>query len=160
MKHTIKLGLLLSILWIALSGHFTPLMLSFAAVSVALVLWLNQRMFAADKQHYFLPLNLGFFRFVGLLMGKIFIANIDVCLRILGFKPIHSQLIRLPNPYQDDVMKVLYANAITLTPGTASVHMENGHLYVHTLSEEGAQSLRDGEMVDIMPRSAKREDES
>ncbi|MDX2050470.1 MAG: Na+/H+ antiporter subunit E [Rickettsiaceae bacterium] len=41
---------------------------------------------------------------------------------------------------------VLYANSITLTPGTLSIKEENGKLLVHCLSEDGFKDLKSGVM--------------
>ena len=45
-----------------------------------------------------------------------------------------------------DLGKVIYANSITLTPGTISVDVAGGYITVHALSREGADSLEAGEM--------------
>jgi len=41
---------------------------------------------------------------------------------------------------------VIYANSITLTPGTVTLDLEEGHVTVHALTREGAQALASGEM--------------
>ena len=45
-----------------------------------------------------------------------------------------------------DLGQVIYANSITLTPGTISVDVANGEILVHALSFEGAETLMEGEM--------------
>ncbi len=40
----------------------------------------------------------------------------------------------------------MYANSITLTPGTVSVNVEGEEITVHALTREGAESLQSGEM--------------
>jgi multicomponent Na+:H+ antiporter subunit E len=47
----------------------------------------------------------------------------------------------------------MYANAITLTPGSASLHIEDGYLFVHTISKEGAEELIAGDMIKIIPHN-------
>jgi multicomponent Na+:H+ antiporter subunit E len=41
---------------------------------------------------------------------------------------------------------VIYANSITLTPGTVSVELENGSILVHALTKAGADGLSSGDM--------------
>jgi multicomponent Na+:H+ antiporter subunit E len=41
---------------------------------------------------------------------------------------------------------VIYANSITLTPGTVSVEVEEGEITVHALTGETAAALIEGSM--------------
>jgi multicomponent Na+:H+ antiporter subunit E len=42
--------------------------------------------------------------------------------------------------------KTLYANSITLTPGTLTTDVGEDHFMIHALSQEGIDELREGEM--------------
>ena len=152
MKHTVSLGILLFALWLLLSNHFNPLMISFGVVSVFLTLWVAKRLDVIDEESHPIHLTTRLFKYWFILAWKILQANLDVALRILGFKPVSPQLIRIPFNQADDLSKVIYANSITLTPGSASIHIENGDLIVHTISEEGARELFDGELARIVPQ--------
>ena len=75
------------------------------------------------------------------------LANIDVSRRILDPKlPIRPNFIRVKASQQGDLGRVIYANSITLTPGTVSVDMEADEITVHALSYEGAAEDMSGEM--------------
>lgn len=154
MKYALRLAIILALLWLLLSGYYHPLMLFFGACSVAFVVWLTMRMDEVDKDRFTLFVTGDFLKFLVRLFKRVVMSNIDVCLRILGVKPVKTQFIEIEMPFDDDLSKVLYANAITLTPGTSSISMENGKLLVHTLSEEGAKDLVDGDMLGIMPRTS------
>ena len=80
------------------------------------------------------------------------ISNYDVTLRVLGIRPVQSTFITIEVPFDNDVAKVLYANAITLTPGSASIVLSDNTLLVHTISEQGAQDLAQGDILNIMPK--------
>jgi len=41
---------------------------------------------------------------------------------------------------------VIFANSITLTPGTVSIDVQAGEIEVHALSKEAAEELVKGEM--------------
>ena len=41
---------------------------------------------------------------------------------------------------------MVYANSITLTPGTISVDVEPGEILVHAISRDGAAALETGDM--------------
>jgi multicomponent Na+:H+ antiporter subunit E len=80
------------------------------------------------------------------------LSNYDVTLRVLGIRPVQSTFITIEVPFDNDVAKVLYANAITLTPGSASIVLSDTTLLVHTISEQGAQDLAQGDILNIMPK--------
>lgn len=152
MNHTVRLAIILIITWILLSGMFEPLMLGFGLFSVAFSLWITGRMLKIDQERYTFFMTGSFIAFLFKLFIKVIQSNIDVSLRILGFRPVESTFITIPMPYKDDVAKVLYANAITLTPGSSSIALSEDALLVHTISEASAEALAHNDMLDIMPK--------
>jgi multicomponent Na+:H+ antiporter subunit E len=47
-----------------------------------------------------------------------------------------------------DLGKVIYANSITLTPGTVSINLtDDNRIIVHSLTQEGMDELKNGEML-------------
>ncbi|MCG7964015.1 MAG: Na+/H+ antiporter subunit E, partial [Candidatus Thiodiazotropha taylori] len=82
------------------------------------------------------------------LFGEIIKANIDVIKRILSREktPISPQMIEIPRSQQTDLGAVIYANSITLTPGTVTIKLSEESLTVHALSKEGADDLATGTM--------------
>ena len=76
-------------------------------------------------------------------------ANADVALRILlPSKGISPTVIRVPSTQVSDMARTVYANSITLTPGTISIDVSGEEITVHALSREGAEELAGGEMGD------------
>ncbi len=151
MKHTISMGFALATLWLLLSTHFEPLMLGFGMASVMLTLVIALRMGVIDRKIY--PLRLTFLlpRFWFLLLIEIARANIDVTLRVLGIRPISPMVVTIPELHKTDLGRVMHANAITLTPGTASIEVNQKTIVVHALSEEGAEGLKRGYLASIVP---------
>ena len=129
-----------------------PLLISFGVFSVLFSLYIARRMDVVDHESHPIHLTAKLLKFWLILGKKIFQANIDVTLRILGFKPVEPQLIRLKMNQSSDLSKAMYANSITLTPGSASIHIEDGELFVHTISRQGAQDLLEGDIADIIPQ--------
>jgi len=113
---------------------------------------MSHRMKIIDAEGHPVHLSGKLFKFWFVLAAKIFASNIDVAMRILGFKPINPQLIKLKLDQDSDLSKVVYANSITLTPGSASLHIEDGYLFVHTISKEGAEELLNGDMAKLIPQ--------
>ncbi|QPG06647.1 Na+/H+ antiporter subunit E [Salinimonas marina] len=152
MKSTIRLAIILCALWVLLSGHFSILLLSLGAASVALVLWLDWRMDEIDHEQFHIPVSTDLFMFIVRLSRLVVMSNIDVCLRIYGIRKATPTFREIPLPFDNPLSQVIYANAVTLTPGTVSMVVEKDTLLIHSISAEGAQDLADGNMSDIIPR--------
>ena len=121
--HKISLIISLAFLWVMLSGHYTPLLLSLGLLSVLIVAIISSRMnlIIFDQpilQLYFIKfIPYGFW-----LIFQIIKSNIDVCKRILNPKlPISPTLVTVRSSQLSNFAKVIYANSITLTPGTISI---------------------------------------
>ena len=152
MVHTISLTITLYLLWLGLSGHFEPLLMSIGAVSTLLVVYLALRMDVVDRESHPIHLTGRLFRFWGYLSKEILLANLDVMRRVLSPGPdISPRYIDVPLPQKSDLGRVIYANSITLTPGTVSVELDRQSIKVHALSKEGAEDLASGEMARRVP---------
>lgn len=149
----ISYAVLLFVFWFLLSGHLEPLILGLGLASVALTVILIKRMTLIDHESYPLHLSSKIARFLVYMLRAIVQANIDVIKRILTFRraPISPQLIELPVPHKTDLGRVIYANSITLTPGTVSVAMTKDTIVVHALTKEAAEDLSSGEMAKSIP---------
>ena len=71
-------------------------------------------------------------------------ANIDVLKRILFSGAVEPTWIKVPVHQKTRLGKVIFANSITLTPGTVSVDINENYILVNAISKEGAESLKDG----------------
>ena len=52
----------------------------------------------------------------------------------------------VPKTQCTDLGRVLYANSITLTPGTVSIWVHGRAITVHAVAEDVAEGLAEGEM--------------
>lgn len=153
-KHVSGLVLLLCGLWLLLSGQMQPLLLGLGLASVLLVVFLALRMDIIDQESYPIHLTLRLGRFLLFLLREIVQANLDVIRRILlPGPPISPQLLRLPLPQHTDLGRVIYANAITLTPGTVSIEIDRNTLLVHALSEQAAADLLGERLARAVPEA-------
>jgi multicomponent Na+:H+ antiporter subunit E len=147
-KHTISLGLFLAVIWLLLSGHYTLLLISFGLLSVALVVLLALRMDVVDHEGH--PLHLNSKALVVYwcwLLKEIFVSNIYVCRLILSpAMPISPTVIALRSSQSSDLARVIFANSITLTPGTVTIDVDGDITEVHAITEEAAKSLLQGSM--------------
>ena len=144
-----SLGLLavLAILWLLLSGYFLPLILAFGVLSCLLVVFVAWRMDVIDHEGHPVELGLRALTYFPWLAIEIVKANIDVARRLCRAKPdISPQLFRTPASQRNELGQVIYANSITLTPGTISLQIDGGKVLVHALSRDGRQGVETGEM--------------
>jgi len=131
-----------------LSGHYTPLLLLLGILSVLVVASISSRMKLIILDQPILQLY--FIRFIPYgfwLIFQIIKSNIDVCKRILNPKlPISPRLVTVRSSQLSNFAKVVYANSITLTPGTISIDLDDSNIEVHSLSKIGAEGLKTGDM--------------
>lgn len=152
MKHIVSLGVLLFALWMGLSGHTEPLMLWLAAASILFVLYLSHRMDLVDHESHPIHLTWRLLRFTFYLMGQVVLANWDVVRRVLSpGRMISPRMIEVPLSQRTDLGRVIYANAITLTPGTVSVRLGKKTITVHALAKSSADDLMTGDMARRVP---------
>jgi len=145
-RYSVTLGAVLFVIWLLWSGHYTPLLIGFGVVSCAIVLVLTRRMNIADQECAPL-LGLRPFIYLPWLIKEITLANIDVAKRVLTPKmPINPRMIRVRASQKSDLGRVIYANSITLTPGTVSVDMQGEEIVVHALTSEAADEDKSGDM--------------
>ena len=147
LRYSIGLGLVLVAVWLLLSGHYTPLLLSLGAVSCGVVLAISIRMNIVDREGAPVELPLRALGYLPWLLWEIMKANLDVAGRILRPRmPISPRLITVRCTQTHDIGRVIYANSITLTPGTVSVDVRGDEITVHALTAEAADALMEGEM--------------
>lgn len=147
MKHALGVTVFLAAVWLALSGHYTGLLLSLGAASVLLVLWLSLRMDVVDHEGHPLHLTYRIPVYWLWLAWEIAKSNWQVMKIILSPSlPISPTVVRVTAHEKTEMGQVIFANSITLTPGTVSMGVEDGVIEVHALTRAGAEGLEDGEM--------------
>lgn len=141
------LFVLLLLLWLLLSGIYEPLMLGLGAASCAFVVWIALRKDVLDAEGLPMHLHPGrTLHYAGWLAWQVFLSTVDVTRRIWhpGL-PISPGVRHVPAEL-DDVARVIYANSITLTPGTVSIDVDEDRILVHSLTRQGLEDLEAGEM--------------
>ena len=147
MKYTVSLSLVLFGVWLLWSGHFEPLLLSFGVLSCAVVVAIARKMKIVDREGAPVELALRALAYVPWLLWEIVKANIDVARRILDPRlPISPRIIKVRAGQRHDITRVIYANSITLTPGTVSVDTDGDEITIHALTEEAARAVETGDM--------------
>ena len=145
--HIVKWAILLCVFWLMLSGFFQPLLLIFGVVSVLLVLLVIQRMDSADKEPAAIGTGHQILRYLTWLIGQIIISSLHVTKLVWGSASnLSPTLVKVSAKRVADSKHVLYANSITLTPGTLSVDLTPDELTVHALQASSVKDLDGGDM--------------
>ena len=145
--HSISLGLVLFGVWLLLSGFFEPLLLGLGVLSCVIVVLIANRMDVIDHEGQPVQLGWRILTYWVWLAVEIVKANLDVARRILDPKlPIDPVLVRVKATQASELGQVIYANSITLTPGTVSMQVGGGKILVHAIAREMAEDLEGGEM--------------
>lgn len=147
MLHALSLGLVLGALWLLLSGYFVPLILALGLASVVLVVFIAHRMDVIDHEGQPVHLSWRIFPYWLWLLKEIFVSAVHVSGVILQPRmPIRPRMLHLKATQHTELGHVIYANSITLTPGTVTVELDDENLAVHALTEETAEGLESGDM--------------
>ena len=129
----------LALLWFGLSGETSPFFLGLSVIAILLTLLLSARLKVIDRNaspYHRAPQLL---LYMGWLVVEIVKANVAVIVRVLGPRhAIDPAVVRLRTRARTDLGKALFANSITLTPGTVSVDVDGDKVLVHALVRENA----------------------
>jgi len=137
----------LCVLWLLLSGLWLPLQLALGVGSCLLVAWLARRLrlLPGDARSPGRLLRLPRY---GLWLGsEIIKSNLHVARLIVTREPaIARTVVRLETHGMSPLGVAIYANSITLTPGTLSMNTDESAIEVHALTRGDAETLVGGEM--------------
>lgn len=148
MRPIIVSTVLLYALWLLLSGHYTPLLLTLGFLSSLGASLIASRMGILDDEG--LPVSI----LVRLpvvtiwLIGEILKSNLDVIKVILDPSTASPTRVTVETSQKTAAGLVTHANFITLTPGTVSLAVNGNRktISVHGLTYDLAQSCLDGSM--------------
>ena len=143
----ISLGVALFCFWLVLSGHYTVFLMTLGALSAAAVVGVGSRLSVVDKQGHPIHLLGRAMTYWPWLIKEIAKAAWDVTKLILNPKlPISPTMIEVKTSQRTQMGRNIYANSITLTPGTISVEVQRNKILVHAITQAGAKDLAEGAM--------------
>ncbi|MBA2329326.1 MAG: Na+/H+ antiporter subunit E [Chitinophagaceae bacterium] len=148
MTKRLLMNLLLTVIWMALTGRFELLNFLFGFVLSFFILWLMSRSSEDTKYFERLPkiISFIFYFFKELIKANMQVAH-DVITPKFFMKP---GIIKYPLDAKTDMEITLLANLISLTPGTLSLDVSDDKkvLYLHAMyiydKEEFIESIKDG----------------
>ena len=142
-NHLLKVFILIFIFWFLLSGMTNLLMIMLGLFSSFLVVWIINKMDLVDHEVSFHNFNIGkLIMYFFWLLREIIVSNLKVCLYIVTpNKKINPEIIKIKSSQNSEFANVLYANSITLTPGTVTIDVDKNDFIVHTLDTQFKESL-------------------
>lgn len=152
---TYALGLFVALtgFWFVLSGQTSPFFVGVAIIAIIATMWLSARLKVIDRDgspYHRAPQLL---LYLGWLIGEIVKANVAVIARVIG--PSHAidpAMVEVKSSATSNLGRALFANSITLTPGTVTVDVVGATLKVHALVRENAGA----ESFEAMDRKSAR----
>ena len=145
--------LLLLAAWLSWSGHYTVEEWLIAVFGLASCLFVWRLYIALDREaggdwEFFRPAAwLRLPRFLVAFVVKVTLANLHVVRLIVApGSELHPRLRRVRASQKTSFGQVLYANFITLTPGTITLDLRGGELLVYALDAESEADVVDGSM--------------
>jgi len=137
--------------WALLSGQLDPhhnvYLMGAGVVCCAAVTWICVRLRIVDAD--MLPIGswLRLPRYAPYLLKEVVLSNMDVFKRVMSHDmPISPRTFRVPCTLTSDFAKTVYANSITLTPGTVVIAIDEQGILIHALTAEAEAGVRAGIM--------------
>ena len=152
MGYRIAIFLLLLATWAVFSGKFDAFHLGLGALSSLIVTWLSQDLLFQDRKKTLAERIAEAGRFVGYvfwLLWQIVLANVHVFKLAMakeGDEEMSPRVVTFRTKLKTDFAKFVFANSITLTPGTITIQIKGSQFMVHAISEVVEKDLRSGEM--------------
>lgn len=137
-----------ALLWLLLSGIYTPLLLFFGLVSCLLVAWVALRMQIVDKEAIPIHLVKHLPRMAWELLKAILVSNRDVAVLLLrGGRDIEPTVRTIDFVARESLTQAAIGNGITLTPGTLTMGVAEGRMTIHALTPDMLEGLEDEAMI-------------
>ncbi|MEX2350377.1 MAG: Na+/H+ antiporter subunit E [Flavobacteriaceae bacterium] len=141
-------NILLTLIWVALTGSFVLLNFIFGFILSFLILWVITTGSGESKYFKILPKTIAFILF---FLYELIKANLQVAYDVITPKfYMKPGIIKVPLDAKSDLEITLLANLISLTPGTLSLDVSNDKkvLYVHGMyvsdKEKFIQGIKQG----------------
>lgn len=148
MKGKFLSNILLTFVWVALTGSIAFLNFLFGFVISFVILWVINADRGSAKYFKILPKIIGFLFF---FLYELIKANIQVAYDVITPKFYMTPgIVRVPLDAETDIEITLLANLISLTPGTLSLDVSDDKkvLYVHSMyisdKEEFINGIKNG----------------
>ena len=145
----------LFLLWIIFNAKITLEIVIFGLIIAAVVYAFMCRFmdFSIHKDILIMKKSGIFLLFVITLIWELLKANGATVKMILSNRyEIEPAIIRFKTTLKSKTARVLFANSITLTPGTITVELKDDEYVVHCLDKDFAEGISEGRIVTLLHR--------
>ena len=147
MLRTVTVFLFLSGNWVLWSGYYNPLLLTLGVFSCGLSVYMAVRMQLLDKEGFPIEIFLSFLAYLPWLLRELVKSGVEISLCVLNPRVhIAPRIVKIKPTQKTSLGLMIYANSITLTPGTVSIGVSNEEIEVHTLTDNAEKDLINGTM--------------
>lgn len=123
-----------------MSGVYKPMIVGFGFAAAVISIYAVRRMDVADGYRFTISLNpIKLVGYTVWLFGEIAKSNIAVTRLILSPNmKLRQYIFHTPNTQKTELAAVMFANSITLTPGTITVETQDDGFWVHALNYDAS----------------------
>ena len=146
MIHKLIILIFLAIFWFAFSGQEGGFFVSAGIFSCLFALFISVRLGLPNK----LVHNRNIFKYIIWLLGQVALSGMHVTKLVWARKPeLSPQFLRLNSASEKEVFYAMYANSITMTPGTVTLLIDekNKLLHAHAITTQVADEIKSGVMA-------------
>ena len=142
--------LLLLANWIVFSGKFDVFHLGLGVISSLFITWISQDFLFHDRSKTWeerMREAGAFLQYIPWLIVEIIKANLHVFKLAMtrnGYEEVAPRIVTIKTYLKTDFAKFVFANSITLTPGTITMLIRGDVFHVHTMSQFLEDDLLEG----------------
>ena len=134
--------------WIIFNGNITLEIMIFGVIIAFVMLAFMCKFmdYSLKKEFNVYKKSIWFLAFIALLIREIVKANLAIIPKILTVEEeMEPVIVSFRTSLKSDFTKMLLANAITLTPGTITVSLEDDEYMIHCLDTSLAEGLENSD---------------
>ena len=147
MNRVLWLWGILFALWLPLSAHFEPLFIGFGLFSCTIAVFVGARMGIVDRESVPVHLVWRGALYLPWLVWEVFKSNVRVARIILAPRVrVDPSIVHFRASQKTDLGRFIYANSITLTPGTVTTGIVGDDFEVHAIVQEEIDGSEENDM--------------
>ncbi len=137
--------------WMILSENAKAQTICIGIIICLLVTILNMKLMRITRQLIFKKNIVAWISYTILLIKEILVSNFNVAKIVLSPKIVISpQIVTIKTKIKSDFHKTIFANSITLTPGTLTISMNGDKIAVHCLKGDFVSGITDSSFEKII----------
>lgn len=144
----------LLLFWLLINGKIT-----LELVIIGLIISTIVYIFACLFLHFSIKKDFAICKNIPLIIAYIFVlflevvkSNINVIKLIYSSKHVEPVVAKFNVDIKSSFLRVLFANSITLTPGTITIDLTDDEFIVHALNEEYIDGIKDSTLLKILKK--------